>query len=128
MRLRLSGREQLDAALRAFRGGAGVAAKEEEKLFAIFRKVLRANIELCDEQAGRGVLAEVAEQEELLEQKTAEVAFRRLELARTCRREYEEACSAAVREVDGITRALEGGDIFSPEASGAHARRFSGSR
>eukprot|EP00866_Antonospora_locustae_P000778 jgi/Antlo1/778/1428 len=113
MKVRLKNKEHLCAVFSELRSRVGAMSNEDERVFAMFRRIVTENVEFSE---GDAEAQAYAEQEEVREQKMVAVAFRRIELVRELCREYEESCRELRREVECITKALGQEDLFSLRA------------
>lgn len=122
MRIRLKNKELLCAVFSELRSRVGAMSDEDERVFAMFKRIVAGNVEFSEGDAEAQALAE---QEEVRDQKMVAVAFRRIELVRELCREYEESCREVCREVECIARALGQEDLFSLRAREWEGHAFS---
>lgn len=110
MKIRLKNKELLSTIFSELRSRVGAMSDEEERAFAMFKKIVAGNVEFSE---GDTEAKALAEQEEMRDQKMVAVAFRRIELIRELCKEYEDSCKELCREVTCIAKAFEQEDIFS---------------
>lgn len=104
MKVRLRSKEHLDAVLCEVLRRAGVSSEDDERAFAMFRRIVRENVEFEGGREEERHLEALAEKEEARDQRVIEAAFRRLSLVRQCRERYGEECEYVGREVGRIAK------------------------
>lgn len=110
MKIKLRDREQLNIAFCKLRDKIKIASEDEERQFAMFKKIIRENITFEDDPV-KGKL--LVEKEEFRDQKVIEIAFKRLELIEKCKKVHEENCERILSEIDGISKTFDEGEAFS---------------
>ncbi len=113
MKIRLANKEQLDVVFGELRSTISIRSDEQERQFAMFKKIVRGNVEIYNDAEENRLGAEMAEKEEARDQKVVGIAFQRLETVAKCRRDYEENCAAVKREISDINDTFETGELFS---------------